>query len=96
MHLIELLLPADATYAAKRRALADDLSKTFGGVTAFNRAPAKGLFEQGGTQVKDDIVVFEVMTATLDRAWWSSLRKRLEAEMNQNEIVIRATSIEKL
>ena len=59
MHLIELLLPADATYAAKRRALADDLSKTFGGVTAFNRAPAKGLFEQGGTQVKDDIVVFE-------------------------------------
>ena len=60
MHLIELLLPADEQFSEKRGLLADELSQHFGGMTAFTRAPAKGLFQQGTSRVEDDIVVFEV------------------------------------
>jgi hypothetical protein len=96
MHLIEILLPADTAYANKRRALAHELSRRFGGMTAFNRSPADGLFEQGSEQVEDDIIVFEVMIADLDRIWWQALRARLEILFQQDEIVIRATAIERL
>jgi hypothetical protein len=47
MHLIELLLLADKQFSEKRGLLADELSQRFGGTTAFTRAPAKGLFQQG-------------------------------------------------
>jgi hypothetical protein len=96
MHQIELLLPADAKFAAKRKALAQELAARFGGLTAFTRAPAKGRFEQGGRQVKDDIVVFEIMTDALEREWWSALRERLENDFEQNEIVVRTHQIERL
>jgi hypothetical protein len=44
----------------------------------------------------DDIVIFEVMTDDLERAWWSSCRARLEAKFAQDEVLIRAASIERL
>jgi hypothetical protein len=93
---VEILLPADAKFAGKRKALAQELSRRFGGLTAFTRAPAKGLFEQDGKQIEDDIVVFEIMTTNLKREWWSTLRARLEADFDQDEIVIRATTIERI
>ena len=96
MHQIEILLPADEKFAARRKALAHDLASRFGGLTAFSRAPAKGLFEQHGKQVKDDSVGFEIMTDKLEREWWSALRQRLEGEFDQDEIVIRASDIERL
>jgi hypothetical protein len=40
----------------------------------------------------DDIVIFEVMTDDLERAWWSSCRARLEAKFAQDEVLIRAAS----
>jgi hypothetical protein len=96
MHQIEILLPADTKFEDKRKALARELTCRFGGVTAFTRAPAKGLFEQGGRQVEDDIIVFEVMTDSLSREWWSALHERLEKDFDQDEIVIRASHIERL
>ena len=96
MQQVEILLPADARFAEKCRALAHELSRRFGGLTAFTRAPAKGLFEKGGKQIEDDIVVFEIMTSDLEREWWSALRKRLEVDFQQDEIVIRATAIERI
>ncbi|MGZ2383797.1 hypothetical protein ACVIDN_005221 [Rhizobium brockwellii] len=36
------------------------------------------------------------MTPDLDRAWWSSYRKKLEARFSQEEIVIRVIEIERL
>jgi hypothetical protein len=41
-----------------------------------------------------DIVIFEVMTDDLERAWWSACRARLEAKFAQDEVLIRAASIE--
>jgi hypothetical protein len=68
----------------------------FGGVTAFTRAPAQGSNAAGGTVVHDDIVVMEVMAATLDPEWWAAYRKQLERDFVQDEIVIRARAITRL
>jgi hypothetical protein len=38
----------------------------------------------------DNIAVVEVMADALDREYWRVLRKRLEQELDQEEIVIRA------
>ncbi|HEX5817481.1 MAG TPA: hypothetical protein VFY20_01285, partial [Gemmatimonadales bacterium] len=85
MHLIQLLLPlCDAQGTAFPRAHYDhvvrELTAQFGGVTAYTRAPAAGLWEEEpGRTVRDDVVVYEVMVEVLDRAWWADYRARLEA-----------------
>jgi len=40
--------------------------------------------------------VVEVMVEHLDHAFWRSLRERLERELSQEEIVIRAQEITQL
>ncbi|MEA2959522.1 MAG: hypothetical protein QOJ58_5462 [Alphaproteobacteria bacterium] len=47
----------------------------------------------GGKTVHDDIVVFEVMTETLDVAWWRNYRRQLEREFRQDDIVVRASTV---
>jgi hypothetical protein len=96
MYLIELLLPADRRFAVQRRDLARELADRFGGVTAFNRSPAQGLFQQDGRQIEDDIVVFEVLTDVMERSWWSDLWQRLEHDFQQDEILMRAIRVERL
>jgi hypothetical protein len=101
MHLVEIFLPITgndgtpfepAMYAQIR----EELTTRFGGVTAFMRAPAHGSFQSNGSVARDDIVIFEVMTPQLDRQWWASYRKTLEAEFAQDEIVIRTSTVERL
>jgi hypothetical protein len=41
-------------------------------------------------------VVVEVMAERLDQSYWQSLRERLERELSQEEIVIRAQEIRRL
>jgi hypothetical protein len=91
MHLVQLLLPL------YDEAVAHDLTERFGGLTAYTRAPAKGVWKppSGGTE-RDDIVVYEVMVEVLDRPWWARYRVELEARLQQKEIVIRAHAIERL
>lgn len=102
MHLVQLLLPIrDPSGRAFPRALYDDLAHAlaegFGGVTAHSRAPATGLWEAAdGEQVRDDVVVYEVMVAHLDLAWWLALRKRLESQFRQEDLVVRAHEILRL
>ena len=101
MHLVEIFLPlADNQGRAfpkeKYAEIRDALAKAFGGVTAFTRYPAEGAVREGGRTVHDDIVVFEVMTETLDHDWWANHRRSLEHEFDQDEILIRATRIERL
>ena len=83
MHLIEILLPLNDNEgrrfdADKFSDVRDTLTARFGGLTAFTRAPAQGTTRDGGKTVRDEIVVFEVMTETLDHAWWRSYRQQLE------------------
>ncbi len=95
MHLIQILLPlydnagntfGEELYGKVRR----ELTERFGGLTAFTRAPAQGLWKDAGKTRRDDIVVFEVMVEDVDAGWWRGYRKNLEAEFRQDEIVIRA------
>ncbi|HEV2764291.1 MAG TPA: hypothetical protein VGV38_15030 [Pyrinomonadaceae bacterium] len=102
MYLIEILLPvydnegrpfgADAFDRVR-----NELANRFGGVTAFQRAPAEGVWkETGGGVSRDQIVIFEVMAEKLERAWWADFRRELERRFRQDEIVVRATSFERL
>ena len=93
MHVVQLLLPlydndgkpfSDAEMAAIR----EELVARFGGITA-TRTPAEGVWAHGGKRIRDDIILVEVMTDTLDRDWWRALRVRLEAQLRQETIVIR-------
>ena len=102
MHLIEILLPlADNEgkpfAAGLHSAVRDELAEHFGGVTAFTRSPAEGLWKEGdGEPDRDDIVILEVMADWLDRGWWRDYRAQLEARFRQEEIVVRAREIELL
>jgi hypothetical protein len=73
----------------------EDLAKRFGGVTAFVRSPAVGVWENdAGAVCHDDVVLFEVIVDAVDRDWWSSYRGKLERQFSQDSILIHATDIE--
>jgi hypothetical protein len=75
----------------------DELTDRHGGVTAYLRSPAEGAWVEGsGAVEKDEVVMFEVMTDHLDRAWWSRYRETLEQRFDQDELVVRATAMERL
>jgi hypothetical protein len=101
MHLVQILLPLQDSDdhpfpAARFDALASELTDKFGGVTSYTRSPAEGRWKQSGGAEHDDIVVLEIMVGEVDRHWWAALRKRLEAEFRQDEIVIRSQPMERL
>ena len=96
MYLVQLLIPLfdndghafeSSDYVRLRSGLAD----RFGGVTAYTRAPARGVWKgDSGETTRDDIVIFEVMTADLDRVWWKEFRQHLEARFRQDTLIVRA------
>lgn len=71
----------------------EELSGKFGGATSFVRAPGQGLWRSGEETQRDTIAAIEVMAAKLAPEFWRSLRERLERELSQEEIVIRAQEI---
>jgi hypothetical protein len=102
MQIIEILLPlydnegqpiAAETFAAVR----EELVAHFGGLTAFTRSPAEGLWDGGeGGRSRDEIVIFEVMADWIDRAWWRTYRAGLEERFRQQAIIVRARDVELL
>jgi hypothetical protein len=97
MYLVQILLPVydndghpfDADDFLRLRT---ELADRFGGVTAYTRAPARGVWKDDatGATTRDDIVIFEVMTADLDRTWWADFRKHLEQRFRQDSLIVRA------
>ena len=95
MQLIQILLPlydnaGEPLPAELFTEVRQELADRFGGLTTYSRAPAQGLWKDEGETHHDDIVVFEVMAAQLDAAWWREYRRTLETKFRQREIVIRA------
>jgi hypothetical protein len=100
--LVQILVPA---YDNERRPFAPaefvrirrELTEKFGGVTAYTRAPAEGFWEddQGRTR-RDDVVIVEVMTDALDRAWWGAYARELATRFAQEELIVRAIALETL
>jgi hypothetical protein len=102
MHLVQILLPVRDNegrpfghdlFARVR----EELTERFGGVTAYLRSPAEGAWQDpGGDVARDDVVILEVMADDLDRAWWGEYRGELEQRFRQDEVVVRATEMERL
>jgi hypothetical protein len=99
MYMTQLLLPlwsnrGDRFPNTLFEQVRDELVSRFGGLTAYTRTPASGLWQEkdGGT-VHDDIIVYEVMVKDLDEDWWSSYRGELERRFSQETLVIRAQEI---
>jgi hypothetical protein len=101
MYLVQILLPLtddtgsrfeSAAYGRVRK----ELSDRFGGITSFTRAPAEGMWKEGGHVSRDDLVVFEVMARDIDRPWWERYRADLEQRFVQETIVVRAIRVEML
>jgi len=97
MYLVQILLPLYDNEgrpfdAAEYVRLRSELADRFGGVTAYTRAPARGVWKKDETAgtTRDDIVIFEVMTPDLDRAWWTTFRKELETHFRQESLIVRA------
>jgi len=102
MHVIEIFLPLKRNDGSEQprslfAAVRKELVERFGGLTAFSRAPAEGLWEDHEGRVEgDQIVIFEVVADEVDRAWWSGFRARLERDFAQDEVLIRAAPSERL
>ena len=101
MHLIQILLPVrdnDSKPFGPHpfEEVAWSLSKKFGGITAYNRAPAEGRWETSGKTQHDDVLVIEVMVEAVDKTWWADFRSHLETTFRQHRIIVRAQSIELL
>jgi hypothetical protein len=101
MHLVQLLLPlkdhdGKPFPRSQYRKIRQVLTERFGGLTAYTRAPAEGLWDEGDQVAFDDIVVYEVMVPELDREWWRAYRAGLEDAFDQDELVVRAQVIERL
>jgi hypothetical protein len=101
MYLIQILLPlrkAGRKVPPRQfREVAHELSREFGGMTAYTRSPAEGRWRKHGAgTIYDDVIVYEVMTTTLRARWWARYRRRLEQQFLQQEIVIRAQRMRRL
>jgi len=101
MHLVQILLPlrVDGRPVPRERfaEVSGELTERFGGLTAYTRAPASGLWQSpAGDTTADEVVVYEVMVPELDRSWWGDYRGQLEVRFQQEEVVVRAQAIERL
>ncbi|HEY8607616.1 MAG TPA: hypothetical protein VIM12_10940 [Noviherbaspirillum sp.] len=102
MFLIQILLPLYDNQgrrlpAAVHGMTRDELVGRFGGLTAYTRAPASGLWqEDAGHTVHDELVIYEVMADALDASWWREYRQTLERRYAQAELVVRAHEIVQL
>ena len=101
MFLVEILLPlydndGRRFGAGEYDRVSEELAARFGGVTAFRRSPAEGVWREGGEESRDQLVVFEVMAEGLEREWWREYREELERRFRQEKMVVRATEFEQL
>lgn len=97
MYLVEIFLPTklpsgrpvnNALWAEVRA----ELVAAFGGMTARDDKPAKGIWQDE----HDQILVIEIMCEELDGVWWQRFRQRMERAFQQDEILIRSVAAERL
>ncbi len=102
MFLIQVLVPLfDPQGKQFGKSIFNDIRegflKKFGGVTIYASSIAEGLWKDDlGKVDHDQLIVFEVMTESLNRKWWKNYRQKLEQSLLQDEIVIRVVEFTKL
>ena len=101
-HLVQILLPTQtrtgAAVAPEQFArVRVELTERFGGVTAYSRSPATGLWKNEAEAIeRDQVIMVEVVVEELDRAWWAAYRERLEDRFDQEEVHARALAMDLL
>lgn len=100
-YLIQLLLPlrdnqGDPFPPGMHGRVKNELKEKFGGVTAYNRSAAEGQWKTDQQEIHDELIVYEVMTPEVDSSWWTGYRSDLENRFKQEEVVIRALTIQRL
>lgn len=102
MYLIQIFLPLynnakeplPKTLFGQTR---DELMNRFGGLTAYTRSPASGLWQENQQHTThDDLVTYEVMVNTLDEQWWHDYRTTLEDRFQQESLIVRAQEVKLL
>ncbi|MDQ3206678.1 MAG: hypothetical protein M3Q40_09315 [Pseudomonadota bacterium] len=102
MHLIQIFLPVrDNDGQPYPQPLLDqvreELTVKFGGSTAFLRSPAVGAWDGGSGEVsRDEVILIEVMAEAVDHGWWFRFRSDLQQRFGREEMLIRATTVERL
>jgi hypothetical protein len=103
MYLVQILLPLYDNQGhpfarAEMERVHAELAERFGGVTAYLRSPAHGVWKEGegGEAAHDDVILVEVVAERLDRHWWAAYREGLERRFRQEEMLIRALPAERL
>lgn len=100
MKLIQILLPLTNNSGRPfppelYSIVTQELTERFGGLTAFTGAPAEGLWKKTAAHTASDaIVIFEVMSETIDRVWWHHYKTTLESRFSQEELVVRILDID--
>ena len=101
-HLVQVLLPthrrngtcvASEEFARVRM----ELTERFGGVTAYSRSPATGLWKRDDEETeRDQVIMIEVVVEVFDREWWRHYREQLETRFGQEEVLARALAMERI
>ena len=99
--IVEVFLPAafpDGTPIPKAQfdLVHEELMEQFGGLTSYDRKPARGLWKESDHVDVDPILIVEVMTGSVDKRWWKAFRNRMEEAFRQKEILIRVHSASRL
>ena len=101
-HLVQVLLPTHrrngAPVAAEEFArVRVELTDRFGGVTAYARSPATGLWKRDDEEIEgDQVIMIEVVVEVFDREWWARYREQLETRFGQEEVLARALAMERI
>ena len=102
MVLIQMLLPtrsaAGAAFADELlRQTREELIERFGGLTAYTRSPATGVWTspRGDVEV-DKVVMIEVLSERFEKDWWRSYAETLKQRFEQETIHIRANDVDVL
>ena len=99
MQLVQILLPLSDNDGKPFppemfEALKEELTREYGGVTAFLQAPAQGRWSQDDAgEAEEDVVIFEVMAENLHLGQWQRRRGDLESRFRQERVVIRHMDI---
>jgi hypothetical protein len=100
-HLVQVLLPTQTRERSpvlpeQFARVRVELTEQFGGVTAYSRSPATGLWKRddGDGIERDQVIMIEVVVEVFDREWWTRYREQLETRFGQDLVHARVLPIE--
>jgi hypothetical protein len=99
MVLIQFFLPYPSVNpdVESFRLTRSELVDEFGGVTAYSRSPADGVWATPQrTTEHDTVMMVEIVAKKFDRAWWKAYAEVLAGRFKQKVIHVRATKVEVL